>query len=542
MKTIKIVKLVFLITLILSFACKKESSNPFDPDCPKEIWTPSGFTVEQSGNSLNLSWKQENTNISGFKIDRKVGSQDWSNVASPAKTATSWVDNDLTGGETHQYRLYAYAGENQSNMVTAQVTPVFAAIITTAAQTNLTCNSATLGGNVSGTGGTQVTERGIVYATTSYPTTAGTKLAMGSGSGSFTQNVTGLSQNTTYYVRAYAINSAGTSYGSQISFTTPACAALATVTTSTPTNISCTGATLGGNVTSDGGATVTERGVVYSTSPNPTTSNTKVTIGSGTGVFSKTVTGLATNTTYYVKSYAINSSGINYGDEKSFKTPSIATLTTFTATSITATSAILGGNITSDGGATITERGVVYATTTNPTTANTKITMGNGTGSFSQNVSGLTCGTTYYVRAYAINCAGTVYGPQISFPTSSCSPTINFTIQNPQISTVNWSRGLTVTLSCTISGTGLTLTPVSPFAGIYLSNDETFSIRTDQLIHEEKTTLSILSPSYAVSTKITIPSTVASGTYYIFFVADSKSEYDETNEKDNIEVIKVTVK
>ena len=309
-----------LLLLLLGIACEKEITNPFDPDCPKGIWTPSNFQVVQTENKLDLTWQQDNMNITGFKIERKVGTMDWSNVASPEKTAKSWSDSDLKGGEVHQYRLYAYAGENSSNMVTTQATPVFTASLTTAAQTNLTCNSVTLGGNISNTGGATITERGIVYAKSDNPTTSDTKVTMGNGGGSFNQSVTGLEETATYNVRAYAINSAGTSYGNQISFTTPACAQPATVITSTPTNVTSTSATLGGNVTDDGGATVTERGVVYNTSENPTFAHNKVQIGSGKGSFSKSVTGLAENTTYFVCAYAINSQDTAYGNQESFKT------------------------------------------------------------------------------------------------------------------------------------------------------------------------------------------------------------------------------
>ncbi len=213
-----------VLLLLFFFTCEKEITNPFDPDCPKEIWTPSGFQAVQADDNLVLTWKQENMNITGFKIERKVGTEDWSNVASPGKTAISWSDSDLKGGEVHLYRLYAYAGDNISNTVTAEATPVLAASLTTAEPTHLTCSSVTLGGNISTTGGANITERGIVYAKTANPTTSDTKIAMGSGQGAFAQEVTGLEEKTTYYVRAYAINSAGTSYGNQVSFTTPQCA------------------------------------------------------------------------------------------------------------------------------------------------------------------------------------------------------------------------------------------------------------------------------------------------------------------------------
>ena len=93
-----------------------------------------------------------------------------------------------------------------------------------------------------------------------------------------------------------------------------------TVTTAAPTSISTTSANLGGNVTDDGGAQVTERGVVYSTSPDPTTADNVVQIGDGTGSFSENVTGLDPGTTYFVRAYATNSEDTRYGSEQSFTT------------------------------------------------------------------------------------------------------------------------------------------------------------------------------------------------------------------------------
>ena len=99
--------------------------------------------------------------------------------------------------------------------------------------------------------------------------------------------------------------------------------ALPTVTTSAVSQITETSAVAGGHVTSDGGAVVTERGVVYGKSPNPTISNLSNTIrpcGSGTGEFTYTITDLQENTTYYIRAYATNDVGTAYGEEESFTT------------------------------------------------------------------------------------------------------------------------------------------------------------------------------------------------------------------------------
>lgn len=98
---------------------------------------------------------------------------------------------------------------------------------------------------------------------------------------------------------------------------------------------------------------------------------------------------------------------------------SLALLTTTAATGITCTAAISGGNITSDGGSPVAARGICYGTTANPTTAQSVVNSGSGTGSFAANITGLTAGTTYHVRAFATNGAGTAYGNDVTITTTT---------------------------------------------------------------------------------------------------------------------------
>ena len=95
--------------------------------------------------------------------------------------------------------------------------------------------------------------------------------------------------------------------------------------------------------------------------------------------------------------------------------PTLPVLTTTVISSATQTSAVSGGNITYTGASSITARGVCWSTTTAPTIANSKSTDGSGTGTFTSNLTSLTGGTTYYVRAYATNASGTSYGNEVSF-------------------------------------------------------------------------------------------------------------------------------
>jgi uncharacterized protein (TIGR02145 family) len=201
--------------------------------------------------------------------------------------------------------------------------------------------------------------------------------------------------------------------------TTPTLAA-----TTAATSITTTTAVLGGNVTYEGLTQVSARGLVYGTTTGSATFN--VVVGSGGGTFTSTLTGLAQGTTYYVRSFATNAQGTAYGAETSFTTLAVApTLAATTAaSSIAATTATSGGDITTDGGSAVTARGIVWGTTPNPTIALiTKTTDGTSTGTYTSSLTGLAPLTTYYVRSYATNAVGTVYGAEISFTTLAVVPT-----------------------------------------------------------------------------------------------------------------------
>jgi uncharacterized protein (TIGR02145 family) len=200
--------------------------------------------------------------------------------------------------------------------------------------------------------------------------------------------------------------------------------ALTTVAVSAITQIT---AQCGGNITSDGGATVTVRGVCWSTNPTPTVADSKTTDGTGTGSFTSSIISLTAGTPYYVRAYATNSAGTGYGNAQSFTTlanNTIPVLTTASVSAITQTTAQCGGNITSDGGATVTVRGVCWSTNPTPTIANSKTTNGTGTGSFISSITDLSPSTPYYVRAYATNSVGTGYGNTQSFTTAGSSGTV----------------------------------------------------------------------------------------------------------------------
>ena len=142
--------------------------------------------------------------------------------------------------------------------------------------------------------------------------------------GKYSVAIANLTHSTTYYLRYQGSNQWSSLQPTTISeFRTTDTPSIAFVTTSQVTDISYCSATVGGNVTDDGGATVTERGICYSTSANPTTANTRITSGSGIGSFTCNLTDLQDGMTYYVRAYAINEKGIAYGEEVTFTTPEL---------------------------------------------------------------------------------------------------------------------------------------------------------------------------------------------------------------------------
>lgn len=362
---------------------------------------------------------------------------------------------------------------------------------TTNAATSVAQNSAVLNATVNNNNATSTTVTFEYGTTTSYGNTvnASPNSVTGNTNTSVSATITSLQANTTYHFRVKAVNSVGTTYGSDVTFTTPA----APTAVNLPYTENFNSSTMPtGWTTSNTGTSITERwsvsntanagGTAYEMKCSYQNVNPGTTMLISPALNTNGISNVVLNAKYMFDDYGAgatikiqksndkvnwtdvsgwsltsssntNKSGtisVNvpannsvtyiafvvtgnlyqidyfYIDNVAFTTSvaaTVPTVTTTAASSITSSSVVTGGNVTSDGGATVTERGVCYSTSQNPTTSNSKVTSGTGTGSFTCNVSGLQANTTYYVRAYAINSAGTAYGSQISFTTSSATVT-----------------------------------------------------------------------------------------------------------------------
>lgn len=202
----------------------------------------------------------------------------------------------------------------------------------------------------------------------------------------------------------------------------PGKANLATIVTNDIHTITTVEAQAGGRITSSGSGTVTEKGIVLNTSPLPTISNIKfnTATASGDGSFTSRLTSLSPSTKYYVRAYAVNAAGIAYGNEVSFTTASVGSAS-FNVSPLFIIGSSLAHwevELTTDGGDPVTERGLCWALTENPTITDSRsIDAGKGTGKYTGAITGLQPQTEYYVRAYAKNGGGVSYSTAMKFKT-----------------------------------------------------------------------------------------------------------------------------
>jgi hypothetical protein len=202
-----------------------------------------------------------------------------------------------------------------------------------------------------------------------------------------------------------------------ITFTDSVSLNLPVLSTAAVTSVSYTTAQSGFTIKSVGGTTILEKGICWSTSPNPTVDNNKISSSAATNTTALGLTGLTAGSVIYIRAYATNLGGTGYGEQKSFTTLSYSfpvVETTSATYNYTTNKATCVAKVVSNGGCTLTERGICWSTSKNPTINDLKYTNGITVGQFYALMSNLSLNSTYYMRAFATNCVGTAYGAQLT--------------------------------------------------------------------------------------------------------------------------------
>ena len=329
--------------------------------------------------------------------------------------------------------------------------------------TEVTSESALCSGMITDSGNDEISSKGFCWSTSQNPTlndNVTTELSRNEPNMEhFTATIRNLKDSTTYYVRAFATNSVGTAYGSEQTFTTLKAddnggddnggdddggddngeidVVAPTVVTLSASCISFNTASIGAEVTADGGAEVTTRGFYWNEKSVeyegelPLNDN-KVEAGSGVGPFNYQLTDLKEGTEYRVMAFATNDAGTSYGEIVYFVTEKneieieLPTVTTVTVSEITYNTAVVSAEVLADGGADVTERGFMWNKIDAGDNNSERVKVGEGLGTYSFKLLGLQEVTSYNVVAYAVNSKGEVVSEPVVFTTEANDEVIEY--------------------------------------------------------------------------------------------------------------------
>lgn len=291
-------------------------------------------------------------------------------------------------------------------------------------QTNdITAFAVTASATVGTNGGYKITEYGFCWSTENQvPTTENLKTVTGNDDAhSFREVIENLDPETTYYLRAYAMNEKGTGYSNILTFQTEK-KQVATLTKPVASNIEVTSASLSSSITVPSGVEVTEKGICYSIfSTKPATDGLHAVDNTQGNNISVALKDLNEGATYYATAYAVTRDGTFYSEAAQFTLGRTyePTVAISGVTGIGETEATVNASISDDGGREVTERGICWSSTSSTPTLDDEYQKVEGTGnSFSLKLTSLVKGQKYYVRAYAKNVNGTGYSPASEFTTA----------------------------------------------------------------------------------------------------------------------------
>ncbi len=287
---------------------------------------------------------------------------------------------------------------------------------TTEPATTITATTAFLSANITGDGGSLISECGFCYSTSTVPSLTNKKIFSGGNSGIISLSLSELTANTTYHVWTYGINNVDTTFSNEVIFKTKD--GIIGLNTPAASLISASDATITSAITDDGGSQISECGFCWSTINKPSLANKKIYTGEKSGIISVELSELSANTNYYVWAYGINKIDTTYSDRIILTTrDGVTRFSDPVLSSNGTTTAIFNGAITDNAGSPVTECGFSWHSSLNPAEEFQQKATAINNGAFSCTLFGLTSETMYYVRAYAKNGVGISYSNEVSFTT-----------------------------------------------------------------------------------------------------------------------------
>ena len=338
--------LLYFLNLIIAVAMVSCSGHEDDMDdngngggggtTPETLAVITGTPTEITESSVKIPVEVKGKNILARGVCYSIATNPTvdgskTNEGTTSGSITSSITN-LASGTTYYVRGYAtnnngtIYGEEKQFTTKEEIQSETGIKIATLPVKNITETTAISGGNITDDGGSPLIEKGICWSTTVKPTVKNFKTTDSPETGVYNSEMTELSEGTTYYVRSYATNNKGTTYGQQIEFKT--IGIIPILETSDVTSITSNTAKSGGSISKHGGI-ISSVGICWSLTENPTIEDCKNEIPYESDSFELQLSNLEPLRTYYVRSYAQNDTGIGYGENRSFTTLNDGTLISF---------------------------------------------------------------------------------------------------------------------------------------------------------------------------------------------------------------------
>ena len=405
-----------------------------DPAMPESIYHAKAPDVTSlsiddfTATSVTLSGEVERTNgMTMTKCGFCLGSSpspttEKTTLANTEKGPYTVVINDLKPNQTYYTRAFAtnLVGTGYGKDLTFTTTSGLGAVKALAVK-EVHASSALCTATITVPGEGAIKEKGFYVATHDNPTMKDSKIISTSEKDSFECIIDNLAPNQSYYYKAFVENEFGTFTSTTLNFTT--LSGLPQIGEISTEELTFTGITITSSVLSEGEASLEKKGFCWSTSQDDL-SLTKDTllVDLNSDTFSRTLENLKSHTQYFAQAFIVNKYGIAKSNIISFFTKSqLATVVTneITETDLDAGNITVGGEVQNEGLAAVTEAGICWSTQENPTIENDKVNLSQGVSTFTGTLSHMSGGTTYFIRAYAINTAGVAYGKEYSITTPS---------------------------------------------------------------------------------------------------------------------------